>query len=129
MSHEPFISCTELDGNLFNSDVSVPGIPTAGDNFTMNCTVTGPDRLVLTPILTWQVEIIKGKPPVPVTMAVATIGLVTIGETVDTGSNTYSRTLTFTEFRTSQARPYSCNVFVTGVSFSAFGDLHVQSKY
>ena len=119
----------ELEGNDFDVLVSVPGIPTAGDNFTMNCTGTGPDRLVITPSLTWQVEV-NGMTPVDVTLAEATIGTVTIGDLVVTGSATFSRTLTFTAVRTSQARPYSCNIFFSGiVSKSDFGDLHVRSKY
>ena len=129
MSHELFISCTEPDGGLFTFKTSVPGVPIAGDNFTMSCIVTGQDRLVLMPVLTWEVEI-NGMPPVPVTLAVATIGTVIIGDLVVTESATFSRTLTFTTVRTSQARRYLCNGFFSGIIHkSAFVDLHVQSKF
>ena len=95
----------------------------------MTCSVPGPERLVVIPYITWQVEI-NGMPPVPVEIAAATIGLVTVGDLAVTGSATFSRTLTFTAIRTSQARPYSCNVFLSGIiSRSDFGDLSVQSKH
>ena len=117
----------DITDNNFQFMVSIPAIPTAGDNFTMTCIVTGPDRLVLTPQLEWRVEI-NGMSPVTVSEAEADIGTPTIGETVRTGSATFSSTLGFTKIRTSQARRYSCRVSISGIiSSSAFGDLRVQS--
>ena len=122
-----FFSYTALENDLFSYAVFIPGIPIAGDNFTITCIVTGPHRLVTTPQLDWGVEI-NHMPPIPVTEAEADIGFVTIGDMVIDGSANFSRTLSFTKIRTSQARRYTCEVFVSGViSESAFGTLAVQS--
>ena len=103
-------------------DVFIPGIPTAGNNFTITCIVTGPDRLVITPDINWEVQI-SGMTPIPVTEAEADIGTI-----ITTGRTNFSRTLSFTRIRTSQARRYLCDVFITGViSESQFGDLEIQS--
>ena len=107
----------------------IPGIPTAGDNFTITCIVTGPDRLVITPQLDWEVQI-NGMSLIPVTMAQSLIGTFTIEDVVITrnGGTNFSRTLSFITTRTSQARQYSCNVFILGIlSDSEFADLHIQS--
>ena len=116
-----------LNGSDFELEESVPGIPTAGDNFTMTCMFIGPDRLAITPQLSWEVQI-GGNSPIDVTSAEADIGTVTIGDTVTTGSATFSTTLSFTSIRTSQARRYLCNVFISGIiDSSVFADLDVQS--
>ena len=118
-----------LQAENFDINVLIPGIPTAGDNFTITCIVTGPERLAITPQLDWEVQI-NGMSPIPVTMAQSSIGTFTIEDMVTTrnaGTN-FSRTLSFTTTRTSQARRYSCNVFILGIiSDSEFADLHIQS--
>ena len=107
--------------------IFIPGIPTAGDNFTMTCIVAGPKRLAITPQIDWEVQI-NDMAPVDVTLAEADIGVPNIGDTVATGSTNFSKTLSFTQIRTSQARRFLCKVFISGViSESKFGDLHVQS--
>ena len=127
VSSELYLSYTALEDELFSSAIAIPGIPTAGDNFTMTCISTGPERLVDTPQLDWEVEI-NGMSPILVTEAEADIGLVIIGDIVITGSANFSRTLSFTKIRTSQARQYACQVFVSGIiSQSAFGILAVRS--
>ena len=115
------------DDDHFQITNFIPGIPTAGDNFTITCNVTGPERLAITPQLKWEVQI-SGMSPVKVTSAEADIGVPTIGDTVATGSSNFSKTLSFTRIRTSQARRYLCDVFISGViSKSVFADIHVQS--
>ena len=85
MIHELFVSYTVLDDSLFSSTISIPGIPIAGDNFIITCIVTGPDRLVITPQLDWEVKI-NGMILVLVAEAEADIGIVTIGDTIITGN-------------------------------------------
>ena len=129
MSCELFILYTVLDGNLFSSTISISGIPIAGDNFTITCIVTGPERLVITPQIDWEV-LINGWRPVPIAWAEADIGIVTIGDIVITESGNFSRTLSFTTIRTSQAQRYSCDVFISGIiSESVFADLAVQGMF
>ena len=116
-----------LDASAFSSTISIPGIPTAGDNFTLTCIVIGPDRLVITPQLDWEV-VINGMNPVPLTDAEADIGMVITGDTVNTGSANFSRMLSFTKIRTTQARQYVCTIFLSGIiNDSEFGNLAVQS--
>ena len=122
-----FSKFAELQNIDFKIMTSIPGIPTAGDNFTITCIVTGPERLAITPQLDWEVQI-NEMSPIPVADAEDDIGIVTTGNTVPTEIANFSRTLSFTRIRTSQARRYLCQVFISGViSQSAFADLHVQS--
>ena len=117
-----------LNDAYFGINTVIPGIPIAGDNFTMTCTVTGPDRLAITPQIDWEVQI-NGMQPSALTLVVDDIGVPTIGNTVAIGNGTFSKTLSFTRIRTSQARRYLCQVFISGViSKSEFADLYVQSR-
>ena len=128
MRYELFISYTALVDNLFSSAISIPGIPTAGDNFTITCIVTGPDKLTITPQIDWEVQI--NEMSTPITEAETDIGIVTIGDIVITGSGNFSRTLSFTTIRTSQAQQYLCNIFISGVvSVSVVANLAVQGMF
>ena len=127
MCCELSLTLTGLDDSLLNSSISIPGIPFAGDNFTITCIVTGPDRLFDIPELLWLV-VVNTTTEVPDTNAEAIIDNVTIGDVVANGSAVFSRMLAFTSIRTSQARRYSCKAFLSGISYeSVFEDLHVQS--
>lgn len=126
MCYELFLTLTGLD-DQFSPSIFIPGIPLAGDNFTITCTVTGPDRLAAIPKLLWLVAV-NPTMEIPVTEAEAIIGNVTIDDVVANGSASFSRALRFISIRTSQARQYSCTALLSGNSYtSMLRDLHVQS--
>ena len=107
-------------------DILFPTTPTAGDQFTMTCNISIPERLVhdltiLTVIWTYDLAI---EQRVDVINSDATIGNVTkIG-------NLILSTLTINPVKTSDGRKYYCSVIFNdlGVHDRVLRDLNVQSK-
>ena len=107
-------------------DIFFPTTPTAGDQFTMTCNISIPERLVhdLTRFaVIWSYDLARVQ-RVEVINSDATIGNVTkIG-------NLILSILTLNPVKTSDGRRYYCSVIFEdlGVSDHVLRDLNVQSK-
>ena len=107
-------------------DILFPTTPTAGDNFTMICNISIPERLVhdITRLaVIWSYDLSR-EHRVEVINSNATIGNVT-----RIGSYILS-TLTINPVKTSDGRSYYCSVIFNdlGVNDHVLRDLNVQSK-
>ena len=107
-------------------DIFFPTTPTTGDQFTMTCNISIPERLVhdLTRLaVIWSYDLAREQ-RVDVINSDTTIGNVTkIG-------NLILSTLTLHPVKTSDGRRYYCSVIFNdlGVSDHVLRDLNVQSK-
>ena len=107
-------------------DILFPTTPTAGDQFTMTCNISIPERLVhdLTKLaVIWSYDLARQQIVVNVNND-ATVGNVTkIG-------NLILSNLTLNLVKTSDGRRYYCSVIFNdlGVSDHTLRDLSVQSK-
>ena len=107
-------------------DILFPTIPTAGDQFTMTCNISIPERLVhdLTKIfVVWSYNL-AGTERVEATNSDATVGNVTkIG-------NLILSNLTLNPVRTSDGRRYYCLIAFNDLEVNdvTFRDVSVQSK-
>ena len=107
-------------------DIFFPTTPTAGDQFTMTCNISIPERLVhdLTRLaVIWSYDLARVQ-KVKIINSDATIGNVTrIG-------NLILSNLTLNPVKTSDGRRYYCSVIFDdlGVNDYILRDLNVQSK-
>ena len=107
-------------------DILFPTTPTAGDQFTMTCNISIPERLVhdLTRLtVIWSYDLAREQ-RVEVINSDVTIGNVTkIG-------NLILNNLTINPVKTSDGRRYYCSVIFNdlGVNDHVLRDLNVQSK-
>ena len=107
-------------------DISFPTMPTAGDQFTMTCNISIPERLVhdlIRVAVIWSYDLAREQ-RIEIVNSDTTIGNVTkIG-------NLILSSLTINPVKTSDGRRYYCSVIFNdlGVSDHVLRNLNVQSK-
>ena len=107
-------------------DITAPdGTPSAGESYTLTCTVEVVERLVVTPDVEWLD---------PDNNVVATGGDITVGSPETSGTTT-TLTLTFNPLLTSHGGEYTCRANITIEKISIIDlsntdsiDVIVQSK-
>ena len=107
-------------------DIFFPSTPTAGDEFTMTCNISIPERLVhdLTRLsVVWSYNL-AGTQKVEATNSDATIG------NINKIGNLILSNLTLNPVKTSDGRRYYCLITFNDLRVNnvAFGDLSVQGK-
>ena len=107
-------------------DILFPTTPTAGDQFTMTCNISVPERLVHDLnrlVLIWSYDLAREQ-------RVDVINSDTTIENATRSGNLLLSTLTINPLKTSDGRRYYCSVIFNnlGVSDHVLRDLNVQSK-
>ena len=116
-----------LHAALLASEVTIHGTgnTTAGEMFTLSCTATAVENLIVVPILQWEYSngsVVDGGPTFALSAMI-------------TSGNTTTRNLTFNPLQTSHGGEYTCRVIInipsisiSGLSSSQSSEVVVQSK-